>query len=403
MRILYTFGILCYGFALRLASLFNSKAKAWVRGRRSWSKNLPATDNRLVIWFHCASLGEFDQGLPLMERIKKDRPNCFLLVTFFSPSGMQHYHKRQHSADHVMYMPLDTPSNAHRFAEHFRPYMSFFVKYEFWSNHIFAARKRHSRIFNISGLFRPSQRFFQWYGGFFRKTLRQFEWFFVQNQGSVQLLASIQLQNVSVSGDSRFDRVLENSRQASPNALIETFCAGQPMFVIGSSWPQDERLLAPFIQHYSGKVLLAPHAIDEGHIREILNLLPDAICYSACEKGAPIPEKILVLDTIGQLANAYSYGSVAYVGGGFSGSLHNILEPAVFGLPVLFGPKHSRFPEAQQFINEGIGFSVRTTEEFQKAYKTVSDSLPEMKAKTRAFVEANAGAADRIWTAINSK
>ncbi|OFZ67457.1 MAG: hypothetical protein A3D92_19035, partial [Bacteroidetes bacterium RIFCSPHIGHO2_02_FULL_44_7] len=306
-------------------------------------------------------------------------------------------------ADHVMYMPLDTPSNAHRFTEHFRPYMSVFVKYEFWSNHILAARKRHSRIFNISGLFRPSQGFFQWYGVFFRKTLRQFEWFYVQNEASVELLASIHLENASVSGDSRFDRVLENSRQVSGNKVIEAFCAGKNLLVIGSSWPSDERLLAPFIRQFSGKVLLAPHAIDAGHLREILALLPEAVCYSACEKGAALPEKILVLDTIGQLANAYSYGSVAYVGGGFSGSLHNILEPAVFGLPVLFGPKHKRFPEAQQFIDEGIGFSVQSTEEFQNVFETVSANLPELKAKTRAFVEANAGAADRIWSAINSR
>lgn len=403
MRILYIFGILCYGFAIRIASLFNPKAREWIRGRRNWSKNLPNTDNRQVIWFHCASLGEFDQGLPLMERIKKDRPNCFLLVTFFSPSGMQHYHKRQHCADHVMYMPLDTSSNARLFAEYFRPHMSIFVKYEFWCNHIIAVRKFESRIFNISGLFRPSQRFFQWYGSFFRKTLGHFEWFFVQNEASVDLMATIHLENVTVSGDSRFDRVLENSRKASSNPLIERFCAGEPLLVIGSSWPQDERLLAPFIHHYTGKVLLAPHAIDEGHIREILNLLPGADCYSTCEKGGALPEKILVLDTIGQLANAYSHGSVAYVGGGFSGSLHNILEPAVFGLPVLFGPKHSRFPEAQHFINEGIGFSVESTAEFQKAFEKITDNLPEMKSKTRAFVEANAGAADRIWSAINSK
>lgn len=403
MRILYTFGVLCYGFAIRISSLFNPKAREWVNGRKNWSKNLPNTENRLVIWFHCASLGEFDQGLPLMERIKKDRPNSFLIVTFFSPSGMQHYHKRQHCADHVMYMPLDTPLNARRFIHYFRPYMSIFVKYEFWSNHILAARECHSRIFNISGLFRPSQRFFQWYGGFFRKTLGEFEWFFVQNDASVKLLASIGLKNSTVSGDSRFDRVLENSRLASSNVLIEDFCSGQPLLVIGSSWPQDERLLAPFLQKYSGKVLLAPHAIDEAHIQDILTLLPGAVRYSACEKGMKLPEKILVLDTIGQLANAYSYGSVAYVGGGFSGSLHNILEPAVFGLPVIFGPKHSRFPEAQHFINEGIGFSVETTVEFQKAFEKITANLPEMKSKTRAFVEANAGAADRILSAINSK
>lgn len=402
MHGLYTIGIYCYGMAIRIASGFNPKAREWVSGRKNWRSTLPDPGQKKVIWFHCASLGEFDQGLPLMQRIRRDQPNAFLLVTFFSPSGMQHYHKRQHPADHVMYLPLDTPGNAHAFIRHFRPELAFFVKYEFWSNFIFAASAQGTRLFNISGLFREKHRFFKWYGGFFRATLRRFEWFFVQNQSSLELLHSIGIRNASVAGDSRFDRVIENRKLATGNPILEQFAAGEKMLIAGSSWPEDERMLAGWAKSYAGKLLIAPHSIDDSHIRDILQLFPDAVRYTHCTEATEYNTRVMILDTIGQLANAYAYGYVAYVGGGFSGSLHNILEPAVFGLPVIFGPKHERFPEARQFIDAGIGFSVSTAEEFGKAFESLRQTLPEISRKTTEFVQANQGAADRIWTHISS-
>lgn len=402
MRFLYGIGVQGYGLAIRIASLFNKKARLWVKGRSNWRSALPDVHQHEVIWFHCASLGEFDQGLPLMQRIRRDRPGSFILVTFFSPSGMQHYHKRQHPADYVMYMPLDTRRNARDFTLHFKPELSLFVKYEFWSNHILEAKKRGSRIFNISGLFRENQRFFRAYGGFFRRTLRQFEWFFVQNVQSLELLKEIGIANASVTGDARFDRVIENSRQRIPNPLIENFCAGKETLIVGSSWPKDEALVASWLHNFKGNVLLAPHVIDQNHLDQLKGLFPEAGYYTQSEKGAALPERVLILDTIGQLANAYAYGDFAYVGGGFSGSLHNILEPAVFGLPVIFGPKHKRYPEAQQFIDAGIGFSVEKTEDLSQAVRHIQREMENLRDRTKRFVEENTGASDRMWVHINA-
>lgn len=402
MQILYNIGIYGLGLSLRLASLFNSKAKLWVSGRKDLYANIPNTSGKNVVWFHCASLGEFDQGLPLMEKLKQQDASLFILVTFFSPSGMQHYQKRNHSANYVMYLPLDTPSNAREFFTHFQPTKAFFVKYEFWSNFIFEAKKNKVLLYNVSGIFRPNHRYFKWYGSFFRKTLKTFEWFFVQNKASLDLLQSIGIVNASVSGDSRFDRVLDNKKYVVPNQIIASFKGENELFVIGSSWPEDEKMIIPFLKNYTGKVLIAPHNVDESHVKQIMNQLPTAIRYTQTNENDVISKDILILDTIGQLSNAYSYGSFAYIGGGFSGNLHNILEPAVFGLPVIFGPKYARFPEAQSFIDYGIGVSVSTTLEFQIAVESLQQHLGELSQKTTQFIEENKGASDKIILKITA-
>lgn len=402
MHSLYNISIFFFGLGIRIASLFNPKAKDWIVGRRNLLEQLPSTEHKEVIWFHCASLGEFDQGLPLMAKIKEASPSSFLLVTFFSPSGMKFQHKRKHQADHVMYLPLDTPNRAKRFINHFAPSKVFFVKYEFWSNHIFAAKNQGAKLYNISGLFRDDHRFFKWYGRFFRKTLNQFDWFFVQNSRSKSLLESIGIKTVSVSGDSRFDRVLENKKQVQENAIIAEFKGESTLFIIGSSWPEDEKMLYPWINNQPGKVLIAPHNVDETSIQSILTGIPNSIRYTKVGDKNLTNYNVLILDTIGQLSNAYSYGTIAYIGGGFSGSLHNILEPAVFGLPVIFGPKHNRFPEGQQFIELGIGFSVSTTVEFSQVYERIQESIKNISAKTSDFVEQNKGAAEKIWRHITA-
>lgn len=402
MHLLYNIGVGAYGIAIRIASLFLPKAKKWIVGRKNWASNLPKIEKKEVIWFHCASLGEFDQGLPLMAKIKAENPDFFLLVTFFSPSGFEHYQKREHQADFVCYLPLDTPRNAKKFIQHFSPKQIFFVKYEFWGNYILAAKKNRSKIYNVSGIFRPKQRFFKWHGVFFRKILKQFDHFFVQNEASKKLLNSIGLTNVTITGDSRFDRVIENRDKAKVNDIIQEFKGEGQLVIVGSSWPEDEAMLIPWINETKHKILIAPHQVDDKHVEQIISgISRKAERYTSHSAGAFSDIDVLVLDTIGHLASAYKYGTIAYVGGGFSGSLHNILEPAVFGLPVIFGPKHTRFPEAQAFIDGGFGFSIESTVQFKAAFNEIITDLDSISKKERAFVESNAGASLKIYESLN--
>jgi len=303
-----------------------------------------------------------------------------------------------------MYLPLDTQSNANKFIQHFNPTQAFFVKYEFWSNYIFEAKKNNTSIYNVSGVFREDQPFFRWYGSFFRKTLNKFDWFFVQNKHSKELLKSIKINNVSVTGDSRFDKVIDNKKNVSSDVIIETFCAGQKPLVIGSSWPEDEKYILDIVNNLSKKVIIAPHNVDENHVTRITSKLKvDYSRYTkATENDTLKNSKVLILDTIGQLSNAYSYCSIAYVGGGFSGSLHNILEPAVFGLPVIFGPKHKRFPEGQVFVNNGFGFSISSTQELREALSKIEANHASIQEKELNFINDNAGASLKIYKHISS-
>lgn len=404
MRVLYNIGVLFLGLSIRLASVANEKAKKWVLGRKNFFKDLPQIDkSKNLVWFHCASLGEFDQGLPLMNALKEQQGDLVILVTFFSPSGMEHYHKRDHKADIVLYLPLDTPSNARRFVNYFSPESAFFVKYEFWSNYIFALKKEGAKIYNVSGNFRNDHRFFKWYGGFFRKTLKQFNHFFVQNNSSKELLASIGINNVTVTGDSRYDKVMETKKNLVPDEKLAGFCSDQKVFIVGSSWPKDEELILPFINNSNEKVIIAPHNIDTKHIEDICSKLKRPfVRYTELEKIEHQDAEILILDTIGHLASAYSFGRIAYVGGGFSGSLHNILEPAVFGIPVIFGPKHKRFPEADQFIREGFGFSVQDISELNSAVKLINDNYDQLSERESQFVQEHSGVSRKILSIITS-
>lgn len=395
MNLLYTLGIRIYGLILWIAQFFNPKAKSWIEGRKHFWERLPLVQNREVYWFHCASLGEFDQGLPLMNRLKADNPDIFLLVTFFSPSGFEHYHKRQHLADFVCYLPLDTKANARKFIAHFKPTKVFFIKYEFWTNYISAAKNSGAKVYSVSALFRKDHRFFKWYGGQFRETLRKIDYFFVQNQSSLDLLKSIGIQQAVLCGDTRFDRVIENSRNVQADEKIQLFLQGKKAFVVGSSWPQDEELLQQLILKTDFPVIIAPHDISENHLQQIEKRFGENMVRYSVWDGSTA-NKILLIDSIGKLANAYSYGSIAYVGGGFSGSLHNILEPAVFGLPVIFGPKHKRFPEAQTFIDAGVGFAVETAEELEKSWQFILENGEVLSAKTKLLVAESTGATDRI-------
>ena len=405
MHFLYNLGIRFYSIFIFIASFFNPKAKEWIDGRRDFFKKLPELTNDNIYWFHCASLGEFDQALPVINLLKEKDSSIFILVTFFSPSGYLHFHKRKHQADYVCYLPSDTPKNAKKFIAYFKPKKVFFVKYEFWANYIFEAKKNKAKLFSLSAIFREKQHFFKPQGGFFRKILSQFDFFYVQDDHSKKLLHSIGIDQSIVSGDTRYDRVLENKKQLEPNDILDEFLNGEKAFILGSSWPEDEQIILPFINSdlINQKVIIAPHDISVKHIDAISNeLTVKYIRFTSLLKGTKITdEKVIIIDTIGHLTNAYNYGNIAYVGGGFSGSLHNILEPTVFGLPVIFGPKFSKFPEAQSFINFGNGFSVHDSESFLKTYTAIFQNYSAIQEKTFEIIQLNKGASLKVITHLN--
>ena len=407
MKVLYNIGIYAYGLALLTLSLFHKKAKRWIKGRRNYFKSLPKITSKNVYWFHCASLGEFDQALPVMNAFKEKNSSVFILVTFFSPSGFEHYNKREHQVDFACYLPLDTKRNASRFIKHFSPKKVFFVKYEFWANYIFEAKKNNAKLFSISSIFRKDQYYFRPKASFFPSILKQFDYFFVQNKESLELLNSIGIKKCIVSGDTRFDRVIENKKKLITNDIIKGFKNNKPTLVIGSSWFSDESILIPIInkQLFDFNFIIAPHDISENHIQQIIKKINvPFIRYTNISKSLQNQNaNVLILDSIGQLANAYQYGDIAYIGGGFSGKLHNILEPSVFGLPVIFGPKHNRFPEASFFLEKKIAKSIHDEKELINAIKEFGTSFPVLKKEIINLVDKQKGAASKIEKFVTSE
>lgn len=399
MHALYNLGIRSYGALVWFAQFFNPKAKQWILGRKNWRKTLSShPEIKGCYWFHCASLGEFEQGRPLMEELRKAQPTVNILVTFFSPSGYE-IRKNYAGADLIVYLPLDTPKNARDFIQLVRPQQAFFVKYEFWANYLFELKKCGIPVYNISGVFRPEQRFFKRNNTFSPSILTCFTHFFVQNESSAKLLHGIGLSNVTVSGDTRYDRVLSNAQRVTPHPILANFVANQPTLVMGSSWPVDEQLIFPLITNgtITERIIIAPHEIDEAHIVSIEQQLPHLTKrLSTCTAETDFSHiQVLIIDCIGLLANAYSHGTYAYVGGAFGKGLHNILEPAVFGLPVIFGPNHAKFPEAAAFINAGIGFSIANSTEFEAARNAVLHAA-EIHERTKQFIQDQAGATAMI-------
>ena len=400
MRWLYGFGIrILYGL-MWIASFFNPKAKKWILGRRDilQPESIPA--DREVYWFHCASLGEFDQGLPVMNAFKEQNPELFLVVTFFSPSGMEFYNKRDHKVDLAVYLPLDTKQKAETFVSTIRPSKVFFVKYEFWYNHLKAARRSGAKVYGVSSLFRPTHRFFKWYGGFFRKALHLFDHFYVQDQRSADLLKSIGISKVEVTGDTRYDRMLAVKEKQVSNGIVEQFVKDEEVLLLGSSWTLDEErfLAAIMMASRTMKVIIAPHDISESHVESICHLLKDKVVrYTRFNDSS---KRILILDTIGQLTSTYRYATVAYVGGGLTGKLHNILEPGAFGVPVLIGPKFERFPEAQLFTSRGVATVVTNSDEFSLELKKSLENKMRVGAELSAIFRENAGAASKIVNAV---
>lgn len=369
MRALYTLSILLYRAAIGIAAWFLPKARLWVNGRRNWQQNLAAKlagSNAPIIWMHCASLGEFEQGRPILEALRKEKPGHRLLLTFFSPSGYE-VRKNYAGADIICYLPADTPANARRFAELVKPQAAIFIKYEFWLNHLHELRARKVPHMLVAGIFRPSQAFFKPWGGVFRTALHGYSHVFVQDEQSEKLLRGIGLTRLSRGGDPRFDRVADIAAQPRSIPVAEAFTANANVFVAGSTWPADEQLLIPALAPFFGKqwkLLIAPHELGETHLQQIEKLLhahiqPESVLrYSAATPETAAAAQVLIIDNIGMLSALYGFGKAAYIGGGFGKSIHNTLEAAVWNIPVVFGPKHRKFNEALGLLSCGGGFAV---------------------------------------------
>lgn len=401
MRLLYAIGMGGLYCLMWCASLFNAKAKKWITGRKTPITDFKLPENRPTVWFHCASLGEFDQGLPVMFAYKKRFPDAFLVVTFFSPSGMEFYQKRNHCVDLACYLPLDTARNARKFIAHLRPKDVFFVKYEFWYNHLLAAKRSGAKVYGVSSLFRPTHRFFKWYGGFFRSALHLFDHFYVQDQRSKDLLAGIGIHQTTLSGDTRYDRMIAVRDKGDANEILADFTQGKPTLILGSSWPVDEeKLFIPLLElSEQMKIIIAPHDISEQHISSISALFEQEVVRYTNYSSSP-EQQILILDTIGQLTSAYRYATIAYIGGGFTGKLHNILEPGAFGIPVVFGPKHERFPEAQLFLDRKVALEISESDQFDGVVKQLLDRKTVIAEELRLIFEENSGAAKKVVAGI---
>ena len=408
---MYDIAIAFYAAMVRIASLFHRKARLMIKGHQKTFPILEAQiqPNHRYIWFHAASLGEFEQGRPLIEKIRKDKPEYKILLTFFSPSGYE-IRKDYPGADIVCYLPFDFKRNVKKFLDLANPEMAIFIKYEFWMNYLTLLKKRDIPIYIISAIFRPNQIFFRWYGIKYRDVLDNYNWFFVQDQNSMDLLKKLNHSNVSISGDTRFDRVEEIFRKRKEIPIIPKFLNQADthnnfVLVAGSTWEKDEEIIISYFnQHPEIKLIIAPHEIKESRIKEIkAKLTRSYVLYSeATEKNIESVD-CLIMDCFGLLSSTYRYGQIAYVGGGFGVGIHNILEAAVYGIPVLFGPNYKRFKEAKELIAANGAFSIRTEEEFTNhvnnflSYPTL---LEEDGKSAKNYVINNLGATQKIYEKI---
>lgn len=407
-------------WGIAIASLFNEKVRKMWRGEREAFKILKqkVDPNAKYIWFHAASLGEFEQGRPLMERIRKDYPQYKILLTFYSPSGYE-VRKNYEGADIICYMPVDTRLNAIRFLRLVRPVMAFFIKYEFWSNFLHILKHRNIPTYSVSSIFREDQVFFKWYGRSYANVLKCFTRFFVQNEESKRLLEGIGITAVDVVGDTRFDRVLQIKEAAKQLPICEAFRTGVAssqsadvphhdfkVFVAGSSWPPDENIFIPFFnEHKDWRLLIAPHVIAEEHLKLILSLIKGkkVVRYTQTTPEEAAEADVLIIDCFGLLSSMYNYGDVAYIGGGFGVGIHNTLEAAVWNMPVIFGPNNKKFQEAQGLLKSGGGFEINTYEDFSGLMSSLMNDetfLKQAGDKAGTFVAHLAGATDKVLASV---
>jgi 3-deoxy-D-manno-octulosonic-acid transferase len=398
MKRLYNTGIFIYTVIVHILALFNPKASLWVKGRQGWQRRLSEKINPVdrKIWIHCSSLGEFEQGRPVIEEIKRLHPEFKIVLTFFSPSGFE-IRKNYSEADCVEYLPADFPGNARKFIALVKPEIVIFVKYEFWNNFIEEAFKKNIPLFLVSGIFRPGQHFFKWYGSFFRDILKRFEKIFVQDQQSLDLLAGIGLQNAIHAGDTRFDRVAMIAATARNIPQIEQFMGGEKLFLAGSSWKQDEEIIAQYINRHPERMkwVFAPHEIDEPNISRLEKLMNVKVLRFSSFTPDATDARVLIIDNIGMLSSAYKYAYIASIGGGFGKGIHNILEPACWKIPVVFGPKYEKFREAVELIREKAAFSFNSSGDFTEILDNLitNAGFYNTAAETAgAYINKNTGA-----------
>ena len=401
----YNVFLLLYRAGIGIVSLWNSKAKLWVNGRKDIFQQITGKFVAIdppIIWFHCSSLGEFEQGRPVIDKLRSLYPDTKILLTFFSPSGYE-IRKDYKGADWVFYLPLDSKKNAKQLFDIVNPTLVVFVKYDYWYYYLTECKKRDIPLLMISGIFRKGQPFFEWYGTFHRRMLNCFTHFFVQDKESLELLRSININNVTVAGDTRFDRVSEIAENFKLIEAIERFCGGSPVLVAGSTWPEDEKIIKSATANFSNlKIIIAPHEIHKEHIDQLRSLFPKAVLYSQLEphSSQPIASNILIIDNIGMLSRLYHYGTITYIGGGFNKGIHNTLEAAVYGKPVLFGPNYKKFKEAVGLIESGGGICVTSRDELSAILQNLIDNKNELEAcskKSSDFVKRNRGATGDIF------
>ena len=403
MLVLYNIGIHLYYTLVYIVAFYKNKARLWIAGRKK--QNVQQLQS--CIWFHFASLGEFEQGRPVLEAVKSNYPQHAIVITFFSPSG---YEARKNTpfADAVYYLPLDTESNARQFISTINPVMAIFTKYEYWYHFFNELHKSHVPLYVISGIFRPGQVFFKWYGGLHRKMLKLVTWFFVQDIASKHLLHNAGITNVTISGDTRFDRVWANAQLPKPVPEINAFKNGQNLFIAGSTWPADETLLVEIInQHPDWKFIVAPHEIGEDKINELMRILPKGTTLKFSNlSNITSQTSCLVIDNIGMLSSLYQYADIAYIGGGFGSGIHNTLEAAAFGMPVIFGPKYDKFKEARDLVELKAGFSINNQEEFSVVAGLLMNDVEARQGASIAakiYVKDNVGATNAIITYIKER
>jgi len=408
MTILYNLSIFLFSAFIRLVAPFNIKARQIRQGRKLTFSKLESEvkHDRPIVWVHCASLGEFEQGRPVIETIRKQHPEYRILITFFSPSGYE-IRKNYDQADYICYLPADTKKNVLRLIELVRPQMVFFVKYEFWYHYISELKKQNIPLFLFSAIFRENQQFFKnspW-GKWYRQMLFKFEHLFVQDQHSVDLLKKIEISKVTVAGDTRFDRVAEIARNGKSIPLVEIFKGSSMLVVAGSTWKPDEELLAHYIHnHPEIKFIIAPHETKKGNVERLINLLKTpVICYTEATESTVMNKQVLIVDTIGILSSLYKYADLAYIGGGFGVGIHNTLEAAIFGMPILFGPNYLKFNEATTMVTLGIAFPIADSNSLQDSLDDLLNNPEKRNQISKAcitFTKQNLGASEIILNKV---
>ncbi len=397
-------------FGVSIAAIFDHKIRLMWRGQRRAFRILKrkVDPNAKYVWVHAASLGEFEQGRPIIERIRLEHPDYKILLTFFSPSGYE-VRKNYPGADIITYLPIDTVTNARRFLRTVRPVAAFFIKYEFWYNYLHVLRHRKVPVYSVSSIFRPDQVFFRWYGRQYAHVLKCFTRFFVQNEESRMLLEKIGIHEVEITGDTRFDRVMTIKSLAKELPIVESFVKGsEKVFVAGSSWGPDEDVFIPYFnKHKDWKLIIAPHVIGEVHLKQILSKLQrNTVRFTQTTPEEAATADCLLIDCFGLLSSIYNYGTVAYIGGGFGVGIHNTLEAAVWNMPVIIGPNNKKFDEAQGLMQAGGCFEIHDAAEFETLmdrFDTDKAFLKESSEKAGQFVKGQAGATDRILYAVPLK